>query len=347
MFTGKNIYYVLFVLSMILISAYASKRWKALFAPTDEYDMIKNYLLNESPLYGYNKPKIWIHSKFEYNARKWESFHSRSSYDLNQPYIHLTIRSIIEHCGDDFHVCLIDDQTFNKLIPSWDLDLASIAEPMKSRYRAIGMAELVYYYGGMVLPNSFLCFQSLVDTYHQATSGDKMFVCETQNHSFHSMSQSTQPSFMPHTHIFGANKNNEVVKKYVQYLKKRCQSPHFTNEHEFVGDISQWCVQHIGEGDVQMLTAEMVGLRLANGRPALLEDWMGEEYLPLSSHCVGVCIPEDEILKRSKYQWFASLPSAELMNTNVILVKYMKQSLVSVAEKNVAVVHKQKTITAI
>ena len=33
----------------------------------DEYEMIKKYLLNDSPLYGFNKPKIWIHSKYEVN----------------------------------------------------------------------------------------------------------------------------------------------------------------------------------------------------------------------------------------------------------------------------------------
>ena len=39
--------------------------------------MIKLYLLNDSPLYGQNKPKIWIHSKYELNARKWRDFQSR------------------------------------------------------------------------------------------------------------------------------------------------------------------------------------------------------------------------------------------------------------------------------
>jgi hypothetical protein len=45
----------------------------------DEYEMVKQYLLNESPLYGYNRPKIWIHSKYEVNSRKWKSFYSRNS----------------------------------------------------------------------------------------------------------------------------------------------------------------------------------------------------------------------------------------------------------------------------
>ena len=54
--------------------------------------------------YGDNKPKLWIHSKYVRNSRVWKSFRSRSSLDLNQPYIHLTIKSIIYHCGNEYSV---------------------------------------------------------------------------------------------------------------------------------------------------------------------------------------------------------------------------------------------------
>ena len=110
----------------------------------DEYENVKQYLLNQSPLYGQNRPKIWIHTKYEYNSRKWKSFYSRSSYDLNQPYLHLTIKSIINHCGDDFNVCLIDDDSFGKLIPSWDIDMSKTVEPVKSHLRELGMVQLLY-----------------------------------------------------------------------------------------------------------------------------------------------------------------------------------------------------------
>jgi len=62
------------------------------------------------------KPIIWIHVEFDKNARSWESFGSRTSDNLNQPYQYLTIRNIIEHCGESFNVCLIDDDAFVKTL---------------------------------------------------------------------------------------------------------------------------------------------------------------------------------------------------------------------------------------
>ncbi len=316
---------------MILISAYASKKWKAMFeSNNDEYDMIKNYLLTDSPLYGFNKPKIWIHSKFEYNARKWESFHSRSSRDLNQPYIHLTIRSIIDHCGDHFHICLIDDDTFSKLIPSWDIDLTNMSEPTKSQVREIGMAELVYYYGGIVLPNSFLCTRNIIDLYNQAIDGDSMFVCENINHGENTLKHKVRKSFMPSTYIFGAPKNNIFVKSYVKFLKRRLQNPHFSNEREFNGDISEWLLQ---QPQIRVLDGQYFGVKTAKGKQVTLETLMEDEYVEFSQSMVGLYIPADEILKRTKYQWFAVMSSEELMKTNMLVTKYLKSSMVDVVTK--------------
>jgi hypothetical protein len=55
------------------------KKMFTLVEPEEEYEMIKKYLLNDSPLYGFNKPKIWIHTKYEINARKWRDFYSRNT----------------------------------------------------------------------------------------------------------------------------------------------------------------------------------------------------------------------------------------------------------------------------
>lgn len=103
LFSQKNVVYYIFAVSLVAVASYVATKFKSPFDENkDEYDLIKKYLLNDSPLEGYGKPKIWIHSKFEYNSRVWSSFHGRSSYNLNQPYIHLTIKSIIDHCGRVF-----------------------------------------------------------------------------------------------------------------------------------------------------------------------------------------------------------------------------------------------------
>jgi hypothetical protein len=323
--------YYLFVAGAVVASTYIGLTWGT--NNSNDYAAIKHYMLNESNLHGYDKPKIWIHSKFEYNARKWQSFHSRSSYDLNQPYIHLTIRSIIEHCGDDFHICLIDDDTFSKLLENWDIDLKTVAEPMRTRYREIGMMELVYQFGGMVLPNSLVCLKSFKDVYYTATEGSRPFVCEAVNRTTDMIHQKGNNMFIPSTYIMGAQKHNGVIAEYIKHLKHINQNLHFSSDHEFVGQSSQWCIDRIRGGDMNLVGGETVGVKTSTGKAVVLDNLMEEEYLALSPYLTGIYIPEEELLSRTKYQWFAVMPIANILQTSTILSKYIKMAMVDGFEK--------------
>lgn len=349
LFASKNTSHVILVVSLILISTYASQKWRSLFASKsdDEYNMIRNYLLNDSPLYGYNKPKIWIHSKFEYNSRVWQSFYSRSSTDLNQPYIHLTIQSIINHCADDFHICLIDDESFSKLLPAWEIDMSLLADPIKQKYRDVAMAELVYYYGGMVLPNSTVCLHSLIDLYRNATDGDKPFVCESINRA-ENVQQHVRHTFAPNTVIYGAPKNHPLMKEYAQFLKTNLETNHFHYEDAFVGLKSQWCVKQIREHRLNVVGGDVVGVKTAKQTPVLLEHLMEEEYLAFSPKLMLIVIPEDELLAKHKYAWFAVLPSHEVLKSSAIVAKYLKASIVDAVSKiDMSVFPSSKSVVAL
>jgi hypothetical protein len=126
--------------------------------PYANYDAIKKYLLNESDLAKSKKPIMWIHVPYEYNSRSWSSFGSRSNCDLNQPYLYLTVKSIIKHCDNSFHICIIDDKTFGKIIPGWNINMSFLAEPILGYVRQMAIAKLIHSYGGMSVPISFLCF---------------------------------------------------------------------------------------------------------------------------------------------------------------------------------------------
>ena len=333
LFNAKNIYLYIFALSLVAVASYVGNKFKSQFEDKDEYDLVRQYLLNESPLYGNNKPKIWIHTKYEYNSRVWKSFQSRSSTDLNLPYVHLTIKSIVDHCGDDFHICLIDDNTFSKLIPSWDLDITSLAEPFKSRVRLIGMAELVYYYGGMVLPNSFLCLRPLRDFYYDATSLDKPFVCESVNRSANIMRESSGGKgrllFLPELRVFGANKNDPTIKELVIYLKEKIQTPHFSSEQCILGENGYWCLDQIEVEKMNLVGGEVIGVKTKDKKTILIENLLEDEYLNLSPHCVGIAIPDDEVLTRTKYQWFAFMDTRGILDGGFILSKYAKAAVIS------------------
>jgi hypothetical protein len=328
----KNLHLYAFALGLVAVASYVGNKFKNQFKDRDEYDLVRQYLLNESPLYGNNKPKIWIHSKYEYNSRVWKSFQSRSSVDLNQPYIHLTIKSIIDHCGDDFHICLIDDNTFSKLIPSWDIDLSSLAEPLRSRAREIAMLELVYYYGGMVLPNSFLCMKPMHEFYLNATAGDKPFVCEFINRTANPLRQGSREgrlAFLPNLRIVGANKNDTVVKELVKHLKEKIQISHFSADRDLAGEIGYLLLDQVENSNVNLVSGEMIGTKTKCQKPILIDDLMEETYLKLNPDCVGIAIPDEEILARTKYQWFAVMDTREILNGQFILAKYLKSAMLS------------------
>ena len=156
--------HLILTVTLVLVASLFGRKyfdWIHRSKEDDDYELVRKYLLNESTLHGDSRPKIWIHSEHEINARKWKNFMSRNTTDVNQPYLYLTIQSIIQHCGEDFHICLIDDDSFEKILPTWDVDLKSMPENIKTKYRNIALLQVLHKYGGVIMPDSLLCLKSL------------------------------------------------------------------------------------------------------------------------------------------------------------------------------------------
>jgi hypothetical protein len=329
MFSPKDTSYYLFAAAVLLTASYLANRTKqSLSSETDEYELIRKYLLNDSPLYGYNRPKLWIHTKYDINARKWKDFQSRNTTDLNQPYLHLTIKTIINHCGDDFNVCLIDDDSFSKLLPSWDIDLKIVAEPMRSHFRQLGLLQLIYFYGGMVVPNSFVCIKNLKPFYEEATVGGHPFVCEAVNRTMNLSKQKHKMLFVPDIYFMGAQKNDPVILELVEYVKGLNKSTFISSETDFLGDVSEKCLELVNGQKINLIGGQFIGVKTKARKTILLENLMEEEYLDLSNDAVGIYIPDDEILNRPKFQWFAVLSKDEILNSRMIISKYLMASIV-------------------
>ena len=110
-------YIILFVILIslgILYQKYIEKQSNKIFI--DDYGEIKKYLLKDKTLDKSKKPILWIHIPHEYNSRHWLSFGSRSTDQLNQPYLYLTVKTIIKCCDESFNIVMIDDGSFEKLI---------------------------------------------------------------------------------------------------------------------------------------------------------------------------------------------------------------------------------------
>lgn len=327
---GEIFIYVVALGAVAGVLAYGDilRNWYTHNDQKTEYDLIRTYLLNDTPLYGNNKPKLWVHSKYELNARRWKSFQSRTSTDLNQPYLHMTIQSIVNQCGEDFHVCLIDDESFSKLIPSWDVDMKMLPDPLRSTMRQIGLTSLVYYFGGMVVPDSFLCMRSLLPLYQRA-SHDKPFVAERLNRTTNILHENKRPQlFIADAYFMGARKNDAAVLEYLEYIKDQNRVPHFSSEHNIVGNNSWWLENASREGKFVRLDGGIIGVKTLDGNAILIEDLLGEDYLNIEPHVFGIYIPEDELLKRTQYQWFSVMSSDQILSSRLILAKYLAASTI-------------------
>ena len=107
-----------------------------------------------------------------------KAFYSRNTEKINQPYIYLTMKSIIKHCSESFNICLIDDRSFFETNSGWNIDIYHTADPIKSHLRQQAISKLLYFYGGMIVPNSFLCKQNLISFYEDNIQPSP-FICET------------------------------------------------------------------------------------------------------------------------------------------------------------------------
>jgi hypothetical protein len=342
MFDKKYAYHYLFAIGVIGVASYFGDKIKQGLSSSDaENELIRKYLLNESPLYGMNRPKLWIHSTYEKNARQWKDFYSRNTTDLNQPYIHLTIKSIINHCGADFNICLIDDETFSKLIPTWEVNMKMLSEPHKSTYRDYGMLQLIYLYGGIIVPNSFVCMQSLTPLL-----AEQPFVAEMVNRTCNVASKKENQNFMPSLKFMGAKKGCPVIKKMLAE-NKIDPNHHFTAEPKFLGNIQAWLYNEVAAGSFHLVNGKQIGTKTSKGKQILLEDLMSENFLDLDPSAYGIYIPAEEILARPKYQWLAYLPSEDVLKTNSVIVKYLKSSAVDAVNEYFSDANVQKSVSTI
>jgi hypothetical protein len=284
----------------------------------DDYEQIKQYLLRDKTLDKSKKPILWIHIPYEYNSRNWSSFGSRSSTDLNQPYLYLTVKTIIKNCDQSFKIVMIDDGTFEKLIPNWSVNMNLLSDPMKCYVRQLGVAKLLYNYGGMSVPISFLCFRDLITLYNKGTNDDNMFVCENYDLNI----TSTNKLFYPNAGFMGAKKENETLKEFIHFMEQKI-SEDYTAQTKFLGDFDKWCDTKIKKGRVSLISGTDVGTKTIDDETVTVETLLGEDYVHFYGKMYGIWIPDKMILKRTHYEWFARMSPEQIFDSQFILAKYI------------------------
>jgi hypothetical protein len=284
----------------------------------DDYGEIKKYLLKDKTLDKSKKPILWIHIPYEYNSRNWASFGSRSSTELNQPYLYLTVKSIIKNCDESFKIVLIDDYTFEKLIPNWSINIHLLSDPMKCYMRQLAIAKLIYTYGGMNVPISFLCFKNLIGLYNKGINDDTMFVCE----NYDSNITATNKLFYPNAGFMGAKKENSTLQQFIHFMEQTIAND-YTAQPKFLGEFDKWCNNKINKGKMRLIPGIDVGTKTMDNETVIVETLLGEDYIHFYGNMYGIWIPDKMILKRTHYEWFTRMSPEQIFDSQFILAKYI------------------------
>ena len=126
----------------------------------------------------------------------------------------------------------------------------------------------------------------------------------------------------PSSNFIGCKKNSEVMKKYYQYLEQ-INSQDFTSEVDFDGTTSKWLYEKCLQGEIEQVSGSLIGVKNRDNKTIMLDDLMSENYLNLSERCYGIYIPSEQILRRTKYEWFARMSFQQILTCESIICKHI------------------------
>ena len=311
-----------YITTIVVITALGIlfEKFKMKYMPDTELkdnNLIHKYLLGETD--GFNsKPILWVHSNHITNARNWESFGSRNTKKINQPYLNLCIKTLTKHCGDSFKIALIDDSTFNTLLPNWTIKLDTISEPVKDHIRTLALLKLMYNYGGFLIPDSTIVLQNLRDVYYGGIKQTGCFVGKKLSKSKNYEYFSTEPN----CNFMGCIKKCEVIKSIINELEILV-GINYTNEIEFNGNVENIVNKYVNENKINYLDCKITGLEDINTKTVTVERLMSSTFIDFSKDTKCIVLPKKEILHRKQYQWFSRLSDEQIYECNTIIAKWL------------------------
>ena len=225
----------------------------------------------------------------------------------------------MKKCGKSFNICLIDDDSFSKLIPDFRVEFDRLSKPLRGHMRTIGMCRLLYYYGGLILPNSTLVLKNLSTFYNKNVVSGKAFSVECVNRT----STAEYTSFFPNIKIMGSQKHSPVIKSLINSLEA-ISSRDYTSEMDFLGEANRLLFEKCQRGEMKIVGGEFLGTKDIHNKPVYIDNLLGNSFIQYDEKSLsGIYIPANEILQRTKYEWFARMSPQQVLNSDAIIAKYI------------------------
>tara|TARA_B100000424_G_C22932700_1_gene496124 strand:+ start:49 stop:942 length:894 start_codon:yes stop_codon:yes gene_type:complete len=282
----------------VLIFGLVFKQYVAPYLVSDERYLISKFLYNET--YSDGKPYLWMLVPLDENSRGWESFNERKNCKLNIPFVELCMRSIVRKNKNLFNVCVVTDDDLVDIIPNWNYKMSELSSPVKERVRRLAQLKLLYYYGGLVVPPSFLCSKPLRSLYARSEASP-----------FHVYCSSTDS-------IICSKKRNYELSQHMQNMEVYVKD--MSNETDFLQIVKDSASKYMCE-----LDNKEFGLKTKDGEKIHISELLGQSKIKFTDLIYGIYFPYKEILQSTKWGWFAKLTEAELNEDSLYISKFFRE----------------------
>lgn len=285
-------------------------------------DVVQRFLIKEKPQFT-DTPILWVHIPTEVNARNWVNWGSRNTQGINQPYLFLVLSAIIKSSANAFKICFIDDATFTRILPNWTIEVDKLAKPIQDTIRKLALLKLVYYYGGFLVPHSYLPIKNIIHLYNEGLSQKDCFFMTSPRSNVNYTSKQLAPTVQ----FMGAKRRSDTLKQIIQDLEYE-YSTNFTNENTFYNRTTELLDTYATKDEIYVFSPHRNGIVSNGNKLVTLDDLLSTSNSPYSvDNTDGILIPSQDILHRTKYNWFAYLSTNDVLSANTVLSRYLLVSL--------------------
>ena len=305
------VYVIIIILFCLLMYKYYKKKYdNNIIEFKKENVNIDVYFFSELYLKKSKNRKLWINIPFEKNSREWDSFGSRTSHKLNLAYMTLCIKSIIDWCGQSYDIIIYDDTNIPALLPDTKVDLMKLSGSLLDKYRELCKLQIIYKYGGIIVPPSLFMIKNI----KEIDDANIWYVCETYNDnniSYSNLANSTQ--------LMGSNIENSNLGKYINVYSEELKKD-FVENYNFD-------MNYFKKNNIPYIDGKMIGTKTRYNDKISIEDLMSNKKIILDKHHIGLYIPHDQLMKRTKYNWYCKLNEEEVLKAQVFISYYMLSTM--------------------
>jgi hypothetical protein len=117
------------------------------------------------------------------------------------------------------------------------------------------------------------------------------------------------------------------MKSYISFLERKIGTD-YTEEGNFLGENNKFLYQLYQNHQISLVGGGVFGIVDKKCQMVTLEKLMSNAFIEFDKQKIhAIFIPADEILKRTKYQWFARLSQSQLRKCNNSIAKHLVVAL--------------------